>query len=42
MRVVGIDKVIDIIDYAVDDEKNAEGLRVLIDRKSKVKVSKEH
>ncbi len=34
--------MIDIIDYTVEDEKDAEGLRVLIDRKSNELFAKEH
>jgi len=34
--------VIDIIDYAEDDEKENEGLRGLMDRKSKERFAKEH
>ena len=36
------EQVIDIIDYAVDDEKDAEGLRGLMDKKSKERFPKEH
>jgi len=42
MGVCGRDQVIDIIDYAVEDEKDAEGLRGLMDRKSKERFAKEH
>ena len=35
-------EVIDIIDYAVEDEKDAEGLSGLMDRKSKERFAKEH
>ena len=35
-------EVKDIIDYAVDDEKDAEGLSGLMDRKSKERFAKEH
>ena len=38
----GIDRVIDIIDYAVEDEKDAEDLRDWLDRKSKERFAKEH
>jgi hypothetical protein len=34
--------VIDIIDYAVEDEKDAEDLRDGLDRKSKERFAKEH
>ena len=40
--VCGRDQVIDIIDYAVEDEKDAEGLSGLRDRKSKERFAKEH
>ena len=35
-------EVIDIIDYAVENEKDAEGLSCLMDRKSKERFVKEH
>ncbi len=35
-------EVIDIIDYAVENEKDAEGLRGLMDKKSKERFAKEH
>jgi hypothetical protein len=35
-------EVIDIIDYAVENEKDAEGLRGLMDKKSKERFTKEH
>ena len=35
-------EVKDIIDYAVYDEKDAEGLSGLMDRKSKERFAKEH
>jgi hypothetical protein len=35
-------RVIYIIDYAVEDEKDGEGLRGLVDRKSKERVVEEH
>ena len=35
-------EVIDIIDYAVENEKDAEGLSGLMDRKSKERFAKEH
>ena len=38
----GEKQVIDIIDYAVEDKKDAEGLRGLMDRKSKERFAKEH
>ena len=34
--------MIDIIDYAVEDEKDGEGLKGLVDRKSKERFAKEH
>ena len=34
--------MIDIIDYAVEDEKDAEDLRDWLDRKSKERVAEEH
>lgn len=34
--------MIDIIDYAVEDEKDAEDLRDWLDRKSKERVTQEH
>ena len=38
----GIDRVIEIIDYAVEDEKDAEDLRDWLNRKSKERVAEEH
>jgi hypothetical protein len=38
----GIDRVIDIIDYVVEDEKDAEDLKGWLDRKSKERFAKEH
>jgi len=40
--VCGLDQVIDIIDYVVEDEKDAEDLKGLMDRKSKERFVKEH